>query len=154
MQTRQEVRVNELKHRVRNLLGIVTTVAARTLRRQDGSIEVFEQRLQALSRAQGLLNQHGSETVGVGHLVRTELAAHSAEVERVRVSGPEVHLTIQQVQNFALAVHELTTNALKYGALKDGSDRLVVTWEVVLDRRECRWLALSWIEDGVTIEPG
>lgn len=75
------------------------------------------------------------ETVEVGDLVRAELAAHSAEVERVRVSGPEVHLTIRQVQNFALAVHEMTNNALQYGALKDGSGRLVVTWEVVLDRR-------------------
>lgn len=154
LQKRQEVLVNELQHRVRNLLGIVTTVAGRTLRQQGGSIEALEQRLQALSRAQGLLSQHGSETVEVGDLVRAELAAHSAEVERVHVSGPEVHLTIRQVQNFALAVHELTTNALKYGALNDGSGRLVVTWEVMLDQRERRWLGLSWIESGVTVDLG
>ncbi|MEE7446541.1 histidine kinase [Methylobacterium radiotolerans] len=154
LQKRQEVLVNELQHRVRNLLGVVTTVADRTLRQQGGSFEAFEQRLQALSRAQGLLSRNASETVEVGDLVRAELAAHSAEVQRVHVRGPEVHLTTRQVQNFALAVHELTTNALKYGALKDGSGRLVVTWEVVLDRRERRWLALSWIESGVTVEPG
>ena len=150
---RLEVLVNELQHRARNLLGVVTAVAGRTLR-QGGSVDAFEERLQALSRAQGLLSQHGSDTVAVGALVRAELAAHAdGASERATVSGPEVHLTARQVQNFALALHELTTNAVKYGALRDGTGHLAVTWEVVRDRRSHQRLTLSWIESGVAVRP-
>ncbi len=154
---RQEVLVNELQHRARNLLGVVASIADSTVR-QGGSVEAFEVRLQALSRAQDLLSQAGSDKVEVGALVRAELAAHLAAhadsgSRRARVSGPEVHLTARQVQNFALALHELATNAVKYGALRDGTGELLVTWEIVRDKRQRRRLALSWIESGVAVEP-
>ena len=150
---RQEVLVNELQHRARNLLGVVAAVANRTLGR-SGQIGVFEERLQALSRAQGLLSQFGSDTVEVGALVRAELAAHAdALSERIAVAGPEIHLTARQVQNFALALHELATNAVKYGALRAPSGRLAVTWAAVPGRRKGRLLALNWVESGVAIDP-
>lgn len=146
---RQEVLINELQHRTRNLLGVVSAVAGRTLR-EGSPVEAFEARLQALSRAQGLLSQYGSDTVEVGALVRAELAAYvDGAAGRMTVAGPEVHLSARQVQNFALAVHELTTNAVKHGALKTGIGHLSVTWEIVRDRRERRRLALSWIETGL-----
>ena len=110
---RQEVLVNELQHRARNLLGVVAAVADRTVK-QGGSVQGFEERLQALSRAQGLLSKGGSDTVEVGELLRAELAAHAdGASDRVVISGPKVLLSARQVQNFALAVHELTTNAVK-----------------------------------------
>ncbi len=150
---RQEVLVNELQHRARNLLGVVSAVASRTMK-QGGAVEAFEERLQALSRAQGLLSQQGSDTVEVGALVRAELAAHAQEGSvRVRVGGPEVKLTARQVQNFALALHELTTNAVKYGALKDDHGWLSVTWDEVQDRRGRTRLTLSWTESGVAVGP-
>ena len=122
--------VNELQHRARNLLTIVRSLADRTMR-QGGSVEAFEVRLQALGRAQGLLRQSGSDRVEVGALVRAELAAHGdSGSQRATVSGPQVFSTARQVQNFALALHELATNALKYGALGDGAGHLRVTWEV------------------------
>jgi len=146
---RQEVLINELQHRTRNLLGVVSAVAGKTLR-QGSSVEAFEARLQALSRAQGLLSQYGSDSVEVGALVRAELAAYvDGATDRMTVAGPEVHLTARQVQNFALAVHELTTNAVKHGVLKTGTGHLSVTWEIVRDRRERRRLALCWIESGL-----
>ncbi|MBI1692060.1 PAS domain S-box protein [Methylorubrum sp. DB1722] len=151
--TRQEVLVNELQHRARNLLGVITAVADRTVKR-GGSVEAFEERLKALSRAQGLLSKGGSDTVEVGALLRAELAAYEDEAGgRVTVVGPEVLLRAPQVQNFALAVHELTTNAVKYGALKVETGRLAASWEIVLDKRGRYRLALSWIESGVAIEP-
>ena len=150
---RQEVLVNELQHRARNLLGVVSAVASRTMK-QGGAVEAFEERLQALSRAQGLLSQQGSDTVDVGALVRAELAAHAQEGSvRVRVGGPEVKLTARQVQNFALALHELTTNAVKYGALKDDHGWRSVTWDEVQDRRGRPRLTLSWTESGVAVGP-
>jgi PAS domain S-box-containing protein len=151
LQARQEVLVNELQHRARNLLGVVRAIADRTVRR-GGSVEAFEERLQALGRAQGLLSQGGSDRVEVGTLVRAELAAHAESgASRARLSGPEVYLTARQVQNFALALHELATNAVKYGALRDDDGGLLITWEIVFDRRERRRLALSWVESGVAV---
>ena len=151
--SRQEVLINELQHRARNLLGVITAVADRTVK-QGGSVEAFEERLQALSRAQGLLSTGGSATVAVGALVRAELAAHVDELsEHIAVSGPDVLLSARQVQNFALAVHELTTNAVKYGALKIGVGQLSVKWEIISDRRGRRRLALDWIESGVDVRP-
>jgi PAS domain S-box-containing protein len=151
---RLEILVKELQHRSRNLLGVVSAVADRTVK-QGGSIEAFEKRLKALGRAQALLSQSGRDTVEVGGLVRAELAAHVDDAtDRVTTAGPEIHLTARQAQNFALAVHELTTNAVKYGALKEGVGRLAVTWESVLDRRERRRLSLTWIESGVALDPG
>ncbi|MEG9529294.1 MAG: sensor histidine kinase, partial [Hyphomicrobiales bacterium] len=146
-----EVLVNELQHRARNLLGVVSAVADRTVK-QGGSVEAFEERLQALGRAQALLSQGGNDTVAVGDLVRAELAAYTDEASpAVAIEGPEVRLRARQVQNFALALHELTTNAVKYGALRDGSGRLSVTWDVAQDPRAGQRLALSWIESGVAI---
>lgn len=150
---RMKVLVAELQHRTRNLLGVVAAVADRTVK-QGGSVEAFEERLQALSRAQGLLSRGGSDTVELRALVLAELAAYAdGASERATISGPEVYLRARQVQNFALALHELTTNAVKYGALKVETGRLAVTWEIVPDRRERRRLALSWIESGVSVEP-
>jgi PAS domain S-box-containing protein len=150
---RLEVLVNELQHRSRNLLGVITAVASSTLT-QGGSVANFQARLQALSRAQGLLSQFGSDTVEVGALVHMELAAH-AEIRppKVKASGPKVHLTARQVQNFALALHELATNAVKYGALKGDTGQLAVTWLVTRDQRDRPHLTLSWIESGVPIQP-
>ena len=150
---RQQHLVNELQHRTRNLLGVVTAVANRTVK-QGGSVETFDERLQALSRVQGLLSASGSDTVEVDALIRAELAPYVGRASPdVAISGPEAYLTVRQVQNFALAVHELTTNAVKYGALKGDAGQLAITWDVVLDRRGRRRLTLSWVESGVAIEP-
>lgn len=149
---RLETLVNELQHRSRNLLGVITSVANQTLS-QGGSMADFEIRLGALGRAHGLLSQFGSDTVELGALVRLELAAHvSAAPPKVVVAGPTVHLTARQVQNFALALHELSTNAVKYGALKRDTGRLSVTWALTRDQRDRRRLLLNWIESGVPIQ--
>ena len=149
--TRLEVLVAELQHRSRNLLGVITAVASRTLR-SGGSVASFETRLQALGRAQGLLSRFGSDTVELGALVRAELAAHAdIRPPRVTLGGPSVHLTAQQVQNFALAIHELTTNAVKYGALEGEKGELAVAWTVVPDGERARRLILTWTETGVDV---
>ncbi|MBP1178326.1 PAS domain S-box protein [Methylobacterium sp. PvR107] len=152
-QARQEVLVRELQHRSRNLLGVVTALAQRTVG-QGAPLESFTTRLQALSRAQSLLSQSGSDMVEVGALVDAELAAHAGSTPtRITIAGPKVRLTSQQVQNFALALHELTTNAVKYGALRSDTGRLSVTWERLRGDEGKDRLALSWIESGVDVQP-
>lgn len=149
---RLEVLVAELQHRSRNLLGVISSVASKTLG-SGRAVDDFRTRLKALSRAQGLLSQFGSDTVELGALIREELAAHTdATPPKVGIAGPKVHLTARQVQNFALALHELTTNAVKYGALRDGAGRLEVAWAIDRDQSGRRCLKLDWIESGVPID--
>ncbi|MBP0492043.1 PAS domain S-box protein [Roseomonas indoligenes] len=150
---RLEVLVAELQHRGRNLLGVVSAVAGRTLG-QVGPVEHFRSRLQALSRAQGLLSQSGSDTVEVGALIGAELEAYAqAEPPKVTINGPKVRLTSRQVQNFALALHELTTNAVKYGALKGEEGQLSVRWFIGQTGRGRRSLVLEWEETGYEVPP-
>jgi PAS domain S-box-containing protein len=150
---RLEVLVAELQHRSRNLLSIVASVASKTLGEGEPAAD-FQARLQALSRAQGLLSQFGSDTAEVGALVRAELEAHTdIRPPKVVLSGPKVHITARQVQNFSLALHELVTNAVKYGALRSGQGALTVVWTVDLDEKGRRNLVLDWRENGVDVQP-
>ncbi|MHC1999523.1 PAS domain S-box protein [Methylobacterium sp. CM6241] len=152
-QVRQEVLVKELQHRSRNLLGVVSSLANRTVGK-GSPVASFTTRLQALGRAQALLSQSGADTVEVRALVNAELAAHADDApSRITISGPKVLLTSQQVQNFALAMHELATNAVKYGALKDETGCLSVTWDLILGADSNKQLALNWIESGVDVQP-
>lgn len=153
LRERQNVLVSELQHRSRNLLGIVGSLSSRTIGR-GGRIEDFEDRLAALSRAQGLLSRFGNDTVELTALVRAELEAH-AEIKqpKVFIQGPEVQLTAHQVQTFSLALHELATNAVKYGALKDRTGQLSVTWAVGQEEGGPTTLTLDWVESGMSLEP-
>src|SRR5437763_1616821 len=126
----------ELQHRTRNLLAVVQSVASQTLRKSP-SLEafgpVFEDRLRALSRVQALLARADEGDVELAEVVRSELAAHGEEVakDRIQVSGPRVVLPATSAQAIGLALHELATNALKYGALAQPKGRLSVVWRIV-----------------------
>jgi PAS domain S-box-containing protein len=151
---RLEVLVDELQHRSRNLLGVVNSIASKTLA-NGGSFDDYQVRLKALSRAQALLSEFGSDTVEIGALVRAELEAHTdVSPPKITVSGPKVYLSARQVQNYALAVHELATNAVKYGALRSQDGRLSVDWHLERDRRDRPRLVMTWGESGVAIPPG
>lgn len=157
-----ETLVAELQHRTRNLIAVVQLLARRTQQESD-DIEVFgrrfEQRLAALGRVQGLLSQrpdgHG---VTFDALLLQELDAHgvgSGEDPRVELRGPAgVPLRSRLVQTLALALHELTTNALKYGALSDAGGRLAITWSIEGDDGgRGPALRVIWEERGVRLDP-
>ncbi|WP_419730584.1 CheR family methyltransferase [Lichenicola sp.] len=147
---RQTVLIAELQHRTRNLLAMVQAIALQTLGK-GGTIESYMHRLSALGRVQGLISKAANNDVGLGEIVRTELNAHAADDERVTVSGPPVTLRLEQVQTFALALHELATNALKYGALTVPSGRLDIAWSLRDDGPKGTQLVLDWHEEGVVI---
>jgi two-component sensor histidine kinase len=104
-----------------------------------------------LARVQGLLSHSDAEPVNIGSLVQMELDAigNTIALERVRVSGPSVGLHNSVVQILALALHELTTNALKHGALGSQRGRLDVTWELLEDAE--RRLVLVWQEQDMNL---
>ncbi len=149
-----QVMVRELQHRTRNVLAVVQALFESTVREVE-SPEAFRRsfstRLAALSRVQGLLAPlKGDETLRFEDLLRGELEAHGADLySYVTLDGPaDVRLKSRQVQILALALHELATNAVKYGALLSPAGRLAVRWRVdrTNDRDE---LEVDWLETGV-----
>ena len=148
MQDAQKVILAELQHRARNLLAVVRSIAGRTLGR-GRKFDEFSGRLAALSRVQGFLARSEGFAVELGEIVRAELDAHGGS-GRVRIEGPAIELPGEKAQPFALALHELATNAVKYGALSTPSGRLTVAWHTHEDAKE-RALVLDWRETGVTL---
>jgi PAS domain S-box-containing protein len=159
LQDRQKVLLAELQHRTRNLLAVVQSLARRTRRTSrslDEFTDNFESRLRALSRVQGLLARSEHHPIDMRELVEAELNAHSDPVAasgKVVIEGPRVWLPATSAQTFALALHELATNAVKYGALGQRAARLAIAWEVEQDGTKRR-ARLAWRESGVAMPAG
>jgi two-component sensor histidine kinase len=150
-EARMVLMVAELQHRTRNLIAVVRSIISHTLASSPSPDEFklrIDHRLSALSRVQGLLSRAEQEPITIGLLVRTELDALGPDVrrEQVDIAGPEVRLRSSMVQTLALALHELATNARKYGALSTEQGRLWIAWQ--LERRgNASWLMFRWIEE-------
>jgi two-component sensor histidine kinase/AmiR/NasT family two-component response regulator len=144
---RLTVLVQELAHRVKNLLSVFQSITTRTLtdgRTMDAAREILIGRLQSLGHAHELLTEACWRGAELRDVVKSEIAGFS---ERVRVSGPAVKLSPSGVQTFALIVHELSTNAAKYGALSNANGEVVVTWSLA-GNGDGRFMDFSWRERG------
>ena len=150
----QRTLVAELQHRTRNLLAVVRSIASQTMRGAitlDGFRGLFNERLSALSRVQGLLSHADSEPITIRRLVEMELEALGpldAVAGRITVEGPDILLRNVMAQPLALAFHELATNARKYGALMDGHGQLRVRWELQGSGSDTH-LHIVWSEKGL-----
>jgi PAS domain S-box-containing protein len=159
LQGRQQVLVEELQHRTFNLMGMVRSTADRTIRSSVNLPDFrakFRNRIDALARVQRLLSRLEDDgRVTFADLIHAELDAigfTQAGEQRVTLDGPDdVPLRSSTVQIFAMALHELTTNAVKYGALRQGGGHLHVRWWVEADEQQQRWLHVDWHESGVTM---
>ncbi|HET9159690.1 MAG TPA: HWE histidine kinase domain-containing protein, partial [Caulobacteraceae bacterium] len=153
----QRLLVNELNHRVKNSLAIVQGLAQQSFRSGepvDAGRRVFEARLAALSSAHDLLTRGGWESALLQEVVETSLdAALGPASDRVTCSGAPVRLSPQTSVSVALAIHELSTNALKYGALSNPTGRIKLIWGLEGDDKVCR-LKIVWTESGgPAVEP-
>ena len=149
---RQRLLMAELQHRVKNILAIVRSIASRTLENTDHLDDFaahFDGRLQALARTQNVLTRTGSRRIDLEELVSEELLTHGPHEEgQVTIEGPEIDLNDRSAEIFALALHELATNAVKYGALANPRGQVSVTWRI-LQSGSGRRLSLEWREGGV-----
>jgi PAS domain S-box-containing protein len=151
----QDVLLSELQHRTRNLLTVVQSIAHRSAKSAP-TIEVFvrelNHRLQALSRAESLTPYGTDGVVDLRALVETELAAHlpADHSSKVRLDGPHINIPRIAAQPVSLALHELTTNAVKYGALKQEHGRLDIAWHVEAEDMK---VAFEWRESGLVMPP-
>ena len=147
---RQRLLVRELDHRVKNVLASVGAVAQRT-REGSGSIDEFLQtfdgRIQSMANAHALLSRSHWKGVGLAELVRNELEPCVRE-GGAHVEGPDVLISAEATQPIAIVLHELVTNASKYGALSMPHGHITVRWDCQKgDHSEVR-LVLEWIETG------
>lgn len=148
---RQRLLISELQHRTRNLLAVVQSIGQQTLGK-GGTYADFSSRLGALSRVQGLIGDTTQESIDLGDLVRLELRAVGADENVATVKGPRVPLSLDVVQTMGLALHELATNAIKYGALKNGQGKLLIAWDLQQESAADRRVVLNWEESGVAIQ--
>jgi two-component system CheB/CheR fusion protein len=131
---RQRLLSAELQHRVRNTLGVVRSIAhrsAQTSSTVDEYAAHLDGRLNAFARTQAMVTRDPGGGVDLEYLVAEELLAYDArEGEQVRISGPSIRLQPKPAESIALAIHELATNAVKYGALSQPSGHIDVTWRI------------------------
>jgi PAS domain S-box-containing protein len=152
---RQKVLLTELQHRTRNLLAVVQSIARETLRTSE-SLDAFgadfESRLRSLGRVQNMIARSGDEGIDLRGLITAELAAFQSTKSdaKIRIGGPEVSLPGSAAQTFALAIHELATNAVKHGALRQPSSELIINW-ALLDDPVQPCVRLEWQETGMHI---
>ncbi|PBB17428.1 CheR family methyltransferase [Mesorhizobium sp. WSM4313] len=140
----QKVLISELNHRVKNMLAVVISIAKST-RKTAPSLEHFSEnligRLHAMARAYSLLSEADWTKVSIRDLVRAE--AETFGVERLELEGAEVALAPQHALSLGMVIHEIATNAAKYGALSNGTGAVSVNW-----KHEHGRIRLQWIEKG------
>lgn len=152
----QRVLLLELQHRIRNSLGIVRSIARRSAQTSTTVDEYamhLDGRLNALARTQALAMRDPDIGLDLAYLVVEELLAYQArEGEQLHVSGPTIRLQPKSAETLALAVHELATNAVKYGALSKPGGQIDVMWRIE-GRGSGASLVFSWTEkNGPKIE--
>lgn len=127
---RERLLIRELQHRSSNLLTVVQSIAQRSMS-TAGSLNqaktILEARLRALARAHRRLVASDWDGVSISDIIRDESEPFGA---RIKADGPQVTLGAQQAQTFALAIHELATNAVKYGALSNVNGDVAVSWRI------------------------
>ena len=140
----QRLLIAELNHRVKNALATVQSIAAQTLRATDDPVaarRAFEARLRALAEAHSMLSERNWHDTELVALVRQELAAYDSG--QIAVTGPCVVVNAKATIALALLLHELATNAAKYGCLSTPGGQLHIAW-----REDAAGLVLEWRESG------
>lgn len=133
-EVRQRLLSGELQHRIKNTLAMVSAIASQTLQGDDiaDRRRAFTGRIETLSHAHDILIARSWMGASVGAVVDAALTPHQT-AGRYRINGPAVELKAEQVLSLTLALHELATNAAKYGALSNDTGSVTVSWGIGLD---------------------
>jgi PAS domain S-box-containing protein len=145
----KELLAEEMRHRARNLVAVVQAIG-RMSRPKDQPdvnkfIDAFMGRLLTLLNTGGIVLSSAERRADLAEIANAALAPFETTANRIRISGPGVKLLERTAGNLALALHELATNALKYGALSSEAGSVNVTWTFA---RETKKLVLDWVETG------
>jgi two-component sensor histidine kinase len=148
---RADVVASELSHRLKNSMAMVQAIATQSLRnvQEKALVRAFTDRIVALGRAQDVLLRDNWDHSSLETIVRETLSVHAkfaegdGDGERIDTSGPELMLAARAVLSMAMLMHELATNAMKYGSLSVEGGRIAVDWQI-----EEKELVLHWRETG------
>lgn len=150
---RDKLLMAELDHRVKNTLANIQALVTQSSRSAESLtlfVEGLDKRIHSMAKAHSLLTQSRWEGVSVDGLLREELDAYGPVPNVISLSGADAVLTPKSALALSLAVHELATNAAKYGSLTAGAGRVAVRWHL----RDDSGLGLSWTEsDGPLVAP-
>jgi two-component sensor histidine kinase len=127
---RQQLLAGELQHRIKNTLAMIGAIANQTMRGEDvkAAREAFAARLMTLSHAHDILTRTSWTAAPIGQVIEGALVPHGSGPGRIRAGGPDLLLQPKQALALSLAVHELATNAVKYGALSSSGGSIAIAW--------------------------
>ena len=127
---------------------MVSAIASQTLTGTDleGPLNAFRQRLAVFGNAHDILTSTTWATAEIHDVVDTALRAHAAYQARVSVTGPQLTIGSKQAVSLALAIHELATNAIKYGALSNADGTIAIAWQLATDPDQT--FTFEWTESG------
>lgn len=149
-EAQRQLLMHELNHRLKNMLAMVQSLAQMTLKpalKSDDVWGVFDARIQVLASASDVLIRQHWDGAEVGGLLAEVLSAHGCGPEgRIRLSGPEAWVNAQVATALSLSIHELCTNAVKYGALSVEHGLVEVSWSLLHEPEG--HVALQWRESG------
>lgn len=147
----QTVLLSELQHRVRNIMAIIRSITARTgefAESVQDYASLLSGRLLAMARVQAMLTRGANVRVGIRTLVHDEVSVQAHHPGQYELVGPDLDLSPKAAEILTLAVHELATNAVKYGAFSVPSGHVTVRW-ATFELRGRTWLGFDWTEEGV-----
>ncbi|UIN36900.1 HWE histidine kinase domain-containing protein [Methylobacterium oryzae] len=147
MQEQQTTMLHELNHRVKNTLATVQSLA-RQARGGEAQAAQLEARILALSKTHDLLTREDWTGASLRDVLENELAPYRTGIDHITLDGPEVPLPPRYALAIGMTVHELATNAAKYGALSDVGGQVRVAWRLVQCEGGGRRLRLDWQENG------
>lgn len=150
----QETLSAELQHRIKNSLAMVGAIAAQTLRGDDIADRrtLFDSRLSALATAHDILTSRTWTTASIRAVIEGALTPHLPSADRVTLDGAEVDLDPRQALSMSMAIHELATNAAKYGALSSPDGRVDISWTFEPEDGDGAEFVFRWTEsDGPAV---
>jgi two-component sensor histidine kinase len=150
LEAQTQVLLNELSHRVKNTVAIIQAISRQTIRPllPDDEFKTYEQRLVSLANAHDLLFGKPAFTAKIGDVAKAAMSPIAGQtLSRIAMSGPDLHLDPQAALTLSMILHELGTNACKYGALSQSGGRLDIRWELARDGEE-PLAAVRWSETG------
>ena len=138
----------ELAHRIQNTLTIVNAIADQTFRNAASITEAraaFIQRIRALGRAHEVLTQSSDNVASIAAVIEHALAPHQRVLGEISAQGPALSLSARQALTLGMCIHELATNAMKYGALSQLGGEVRIRWDIEAQDGE-EYFRLTWVE--------
>jgi PAS domain S-box-containing protein len=150
VEAQAQLLMRELNHRTKNIFSVVLAMAQRTVASSPQEfVSRFSERIQGLSASHDLLVRNEWQSVPLAQLVRSQLAHFGDLLEsRISVRGPDLRITVAAAQAIGIALHELATNAGKYGALSTGTGHVDIAWRLEGAGAGGRRFIMEWREDG------